>query len=499
MSGEPALSERRDFREDTTSRAPGDDATCLPLVLDLDGTLFTVDTLHEAFFLFLKRNWRAAWRTPLWTLAGRAVVKEKLAREVTEADIAAFPVNAELLAYSQREAERGREIVLATAADRSVAEKVAKRFPFIARIVSSDGQKNLRGAAKAEALAALYPDGFVYAGDSFPDLHVWRRAKGAIVASSSPRLLERAREATQVLATFPRRALGFSGLRRALRLHQWAKNALVFVPLVLGGKALEPSAWLAAAGAFLAISLLASATYLFNDLWDLPDDRQHWTKRNRPLASGELSIGFGVGLIALFGLGAFGLALAEGAGCVGMLALYLALSLSYSFRLKREPIIDVFALAALFTLRLALGVVVTAVAFSPWLFVFSMFIFLSLSLAKRQTEILRMVEHGREAAAGRGYKAGDWPLVLAMGVASMVATVLIMVIYLIEDAFPKGLYRHPDYLWGFAPIIFLWLSRVWLKCHRGELHDDPVAFALRDKTSLIYAAAMGCCFLLARG
>lgn len=469
----------------------------LPLVLDLDGTLVAVDTLHEAFFLFLKRNWRAAWRTPLWTLEGRAVVKERLATEVTEADVEAFPVNADLLAFSRREAERGREIVLATAADRSMAEKVAKRFPFIARIVSSDGRKNLRGAAKAEALAELYPQGFVYAGDSFPDMHVWRRAKGAIVASSSTRLLERAQEATEVLATFPRRALGFNGLRRALRLHQWAKNALVFVPLALAGKLLDPQAWVAATQAFLAISLLASATYLLNDLWDLPEDRQHWTKRHRPLASGELSIGLGVALIALFGSSAFALALAAGTDCAGMLALYLALSLAYSFRLKREPIIDVFMLAALFTMRLALGILVSNAVFSPWLMVFSMFIFLSLSLAKRQTEITRLVKHGKESAPGRGYKASDAPFVLATGVASMMATVFIMAIYLIEDAFPKGFYKHPHFLWGFAVVIFLWLGRIWLLCHRGELHDDPVAFALKDKVSLFYAALMGAIFTAA--
>ncbi len=488
---------RSEWRSRGKSLGSFDENLSLPLVLDLDGTLVTVDTLHESFFLFLKRNWRAAWRTPFWTLSGRAVVKEKLATVVTEEDVEAFPINAELLAFSQREAERGREIVLASAADRSVAEKVAKRFPFITRVVSSDGRNNLRGAAKAEALAELYPQGFVYAGDSTPDVHVWRRAEGAIVASRSPRVLERAREATHVLATFPRRALGFSGLRRALRLHQWAKNALVFVPLALGGKLLDPHAWIAAAQAFLAISLLASATYLLNDLWDIPEDRQHWTKRHRPLASGELSIGLGIALIALFGLGAFGLAFAAGTGCAEMLLVYLTLSLAYSFRLKREPIIDVFALAALFTMRLALGVVVTGVTFSPWLLVFSMFIFLSLSLAKRQTEIVRMVEHGKQSTVGRGYKASDAPLVLGMGVASMVATVLIMVIYLIEDAFPKGIYHHPLFLWCFAPIIFLWLSRIWLKCHRGELNDDPVAFALKDKTSLLYAAAMACVFLAA--
>ena len=158
--------------------------------------------------------------------------------------------------------------------------------------------------------------------------------------------------------------------------------------------------------------------------------------------------------------------------------------------MKREPIVDVFVLATLFTMRLALGVVVAGVALSPWLIVFSMFIFLSLSLAKRQTEIARMVEHGRERALGRGYCASDAPLVLAIGISTMMATVLIMVIYLIDDAFPTGFYRHPDMLWGFPVIIFLFLARIWLLCHRGKLHDDPVAFALKDRISLLHGAAM---------
>ncbi|MBG0792655.1 UbiA family prenyltransferase [Methylocystis sp. H62] len=469
----------------------------LPLVLDLDGTLVTTDTLHEALLLLFKRDWSKAWRVRFWTLKGRAVVEQKLAEVVTEEDINRFPINLALQEFAEREAGLGREIVLATAADRAIAEKIQKRFSFISKVISSDGRANMRGRAKAEELRRLYPNGFIYAGDSYPDIHVWRHSLGAVFAGASPRLFLRVREVADIMASFPRRALGLDGLRRGLRLHQWAKNALIFVPLILGGKAMDLIAWIHALEAFLALSLLASATYLLNDLWDLHEDRQHWSKKHRPIASGELPIALSVGLIVACCIAALGLALGAGAGCVGMLALYLALSLSYSFRLKREPIIDVFLLATLFTMRLAIGVVVTEVAFSPWLIVFSMFIFLSLSLAKRQTEITRMAAHGQEAAPGRGYKASDAPFVLATGVATMMAAVLIMVIYLIEDAFPKGFYKHPDFLWGFAVIIFLWLARVWLLCHRGQLRDDPVAFALKDRLSLCYAAAMGAIFIAA--
>ncbi|OBS53489.1 prenyltransferase [Methylosinus sp. 3S-1] len=469
----------------------------VPLVLDLDGTLIATDTLHEAVFLLLKREWAQAWRVPLWTLQGRAVVKERLGALMTDEDVSRFPINSDLLAFAEREARLGRKIVLATAADRGVADKVARRFPIISKVIASNGRENLRGRAKAEALGAAYPNGFVYAGDSYPDVHVWRRSCGAVFAGASPRLVEKAREATNLLASFPRRALGLHGLRRALRLHQWAKNALVFVPLILGGKAFDLPSWISAIEGFFAISLLASTTYLLNDLWDLHEDRQHWSKKNRPLASGELQIALSIGLIVLCGLAALGLALAAGSGCVAMLVLYFVVSLSYSLRLKREPIIDVLLLAALFTMRLGLGVVITEAAFSPWLLVFSMFIFLSLSLAKRQTEITRMVAHGQETTPGRGYKASDAPFVLTTGIAAMMATVLVMALYLIEDAFPTGFYKHPDFLWGFTVVIFLWLARVWLLCHRGELHDDPVAFALEDKASLFYAAAMGATFLAA--
>src|SRR5271157_477151 len=462
----------------------------IPLVLDLDGTLFATDTLHESLILFLRKHPSDAWRIPGWVMSGRAVAKERLAVAVAKENLAHFPTNVELVAFAEREAARGRRVVLATAADRVIAEKAGARFQFIAEVIASNGGENLKGEAKARELMSRFPDGFVYAGDSPSDLHIWSKASGAIVVGGRSALEQKVRASTPLLATFPGTSVSASAIRRSLRLHQWAKNALVFVPLILGGKALDPTAWLHAAMGFAAIGLLASAAYVLNDLWDLADDRQHWSKKQRPLASGDLSIAFGFGLIVVASLGAFALGLVAGRGGAAVLALYLALSLAYSFRLKREPIIDVFALATLFTMRLALGVVVADVALSPWLIVFSMFIFLSLSLAKRQTEIARMVEHGRERALGRGYCASDAPLVLAIGISTMMATVLIMVIYLIDDAFPTGFYRHPDMLWGFPVIIFLFLARIWLLCHRGELHDDPVAFALKDRISLLLGAAM---------
>jgi 4-hydroxybenzoate polyprenyltransferase len=469
----------------------------LPLVIDLDGTLISTDALHESLLIFLKRQASEAWKIPFWIFSGRAVVKRRLAEVVTDQDAETFPVNDDLVGVARREAGRGRRIVLATAADVSIAEKIQRRFSFIDQIIASTGGRNLKGAAKAEEVSARFPGGFIYAGDSAADLHVWSKATAAIFVGHSASMEGKIAARTSVAAVLPTKLLDFPTLRRSLRLHQWAKNALVFVPLVLGGKAGDPMAWLHALGGFVALSLLASATYLLNDLWDLTEDRRHWTKKNRPLASGDLSIAVAILMMTFGGLVAFGLAALIGTGCFLTLAIYLVVSLAYSFRLKREPIVDVFVLASMFTMRLALGLVVANVVFSPWLFVFSMFIFLSLSAAKRQTEIIRMVSHGLTDVPGRGYRAGDAPLVLALGVGAMLATVLIMVIYLVQDAFPQNFYKHPYFLWGFPMIILLWLARIWLLCNRGELNDDPVAFALKDRLSVAYGAVMALLFAAA--
>ncbi|MEJ0050526.1 MAG: UbiA family prenyltransferase [Methylovirgula sp.] len=462
----------------------------IPLVIDLDGTLLATDTLHESLLLFLKRRPTAAWQIPIWALSGRETLKNHLADVVTDEDVATFPARQSLVALAENEAARGRKIVLATAADSSIAEKIRNRFSFIQQVVASSAGHNLKGAAKAEALHALFPDGFIYAGDSAADLHVWNHATAAIFVGRSPVLKQQIEARTELAAFLPGVLFNFPALRRGLRLHQWAKNALIFVPLILGGKAHDASAWLHALAAFVALSLLASATYLLNDLWDLADDRQHWSKKKRPIANGELPISAALLLVALGGIAAFTIAASIGPACVAVLTLYLFAGLAYSFWLKREPIIDVLMLAALYTVRLGLGVVVTKVVFSPWLFVFSMFIFLSLSAAKRQTEITRMITHGLRETPGRGYRAEDGPLVLTIGVGAMLATVLVMVIYLIADAFPESFYKHSAFLWGFPLVIFLWLARIWLLCHRGQLNDDPVAFALKDKASLFYGAVM---------
>ncbi|WP_304171388.1 UbiA family prenyltransferase [Phenylobacterium aquaticum] len=296
----------------------------------------------------------------------------------------------------------------------------------------------------------------------------------------------------------PQRPASLGDWAGALRLHHWAKNALVFLPVVLGGVSHSGTAWRSALLGFLGLGLVASSTYVLNDLIDLADDRAHWTKHKRAFASGRISIAAGLVVLPLGLVGGLGLGgLAHGPPAVAMLCVYLALTLGYSFALKRVPILDVALLAALFTLRIALGVVCAGVAWSAWLLVFSMFLFSSLSLAKRLTEIKRLKALGGERLPGRGYVTADEPFVLAMGVALSAAAVLVMVMYLIEEAFGTGLYRSPQALWAFPLLLALWLGRIWLLCGRGALDDDPVIFAIRDRVSLALGALVALSFVAA--
>jgi 4-hydroxybenzoate polyprenyltransferase len=292
------------------------------------------------------------------------------------------------------------------------------------------------------------------------------------------------------------RSVGMA-LFRSLRLHQWAKNLLIFVPLVLAGKIHSTEAWAACTLGFVAFGVLASATYILNDLKDIPFDRLHWSKRDRPLANGDMPVIVALVAVPVGVLSSLAIAASVALGAALILVAYGLLTITYSYRLKRVPMLDVLALAALFTLRLVFGAYLAKVAASPWLLVFSMFVFMSLSLAKRHTEVGRSGALGREKVNGRGYVAKDAPLLFGLGLATAVAAVFILILYLINEAFSAAFYKSPLLLWSLPALLFLWLSHFWLLAGRDQLDDDPLRFAVTDKTSLALAAAMVLAFLCA--
>lgn len=466
-----------------------------PLLVDLDRSLIRTDLLLETALAYLGRNPLGIFNLLGWMLRGRAYVKRRLA-EVVDLDVEIIPVHDEVAALASQAKAEGREVYLVTASDELIATKFSARFPFLDGVISSDGNNNLKGMRKARVVRERFPAGFDYVGDSRADLHIWRHAREIIVVEPSASLLRSVSELRKPTTIFARRPR-LPALLRAARLHQWAKNTLVFLPAILSGQIAHPETAIACGLAFLALGLVAVGTYLVNDLLDLAHDRRHWSKRKRPIASGELPIGIAVAA-AVVSIGA-GLAIgaAIGTSVLTVLCAYLVLTLTYSLHIKRVPILDVVALACLFTLRLALGIAAAQVVASPWLLVFSMFLFTSLSTAKRFTEIQRTAAKGERTVSGRGYLAADAPLVLGLGLATGTASILIMVLYLIFDAFGRGFYGNPNWLWFFPLILFLWIARVWLVGQRGELHDDPVAFALKDRQSLVLGGIMAVAFVLA--
>jgi 4-hydroxybenzoate polyprenyltransferase/phosphoserine phosphatase len=470
-------------------------APAIPLVLDLDGTVVRGNLLVETALAFVRKHPLQIFMLLLWLFRGRAALKQQLAMRA-EVDVEALPLNHDLIAYAAEQAGKGRQIFIATAADRAIADKVAQRIPFVSGVIASDGRINLKGTAKARALRERFPAGFDYAGDARADLSVWKAARSAVVIEASSAVATKARRVADVTRVFPRQPL-WKSLIRSLRPHQWAKNALVFVPLVLSGKLSDPAALAATGIAFMAMNIVASATYLINDLVDLADDRRHWSKRERPLASGRLPLLAGLVMIPVGLAAGFGLAALSGVAVAAGLLLYVACTLAYSLGIKRLPILDGFMLAWLFTVRLGVGILASGAAPSPWLLVFSMFLFASLSFAKRHTEVATVLERGGTDVRGRGYRTVDLPLILAIGVATGMCAVLILVLYIIDDAFRQSFYGNAAWLWGFPAVLFLFISRVWLMCQRGQMDDDPVAFAVRDKPSLALAGVLTLCFAAA--
>ena len=467
-------------------QAPAALAAERPLVVDLDGTLIRTDLLVESGFALLSA---APLRLPAVLAAlghGRAALKSHLAAEAP-LELSLLPFNEEFLEFLRAERARGRRLYLASAADERYVRAIADRLGLFDGVFASDGTTNLKGAAKARALTAAFGErGFDYAGNSGADLPVWQAA-GGVVAVNVPASLLRT-----VRARFPD-ATVIAPLRRAarhyvqaLRPHQWLKNLLLLLPAFAAHR-FDAAIVAACAVAFASFSLCASSVYLLNDLLDLRSDRLHPKKRYRPFASGRVDMVHGVAMLAATLLGAVALAQFLPLAFLGVLAGYCALTLAYSLALKRQPILDVITLAGLYGMRVLAGGAATGVTLSPWLLAFSVFFFLCLALVKRSTELIDRAGRGSVDPPGRGYRLGDLAVLQTMASASGYVAVLVFILYINSPAVAE-LYGAAPRLWAIPGILLFWISRVLILTHRGEMHDDPVVFAARDRTSLACAA-----------
>lgn len=455
-----------------------------PLCVDLDGTLIRSDSLCESLLDFLRRRPLNLLRLPFWLLRGRAHLKQQVAACALP-DPAILPYRTDLLDWLRQQQAGKRALVLCTAADRRIAEAVAQHLGIFSHVLASDGVCNLRGEAKRVELVRRYGEhGYDYIGNDASDLAVWRSARRAVVVGGEP-LAAKAGALAELERVFPSVRSGASIWLRALRAHQWVKNLLVLVPLALAHR-FDADTVSAALLAFVSFCLCASSVYLLNDLLDLDSDRRHPRKCRRPFASGELPLAGGLCAAAVLLTAAFTVATTLPDRFINVLGAYYLTTLAYSLRLKRVTTLDVMLLAGLYTLRLIAGAAATGVALSFWLLAFSMFVFLSLGIVKRHTELALL----RDAPArGRGYSADDLPMLRALGVSAGYGSVLVLALY-INSPQSQTLYDHPAHLWLLCPLLLYWISRVWMKTHRGQMHDDPVAFALRDGVSLLIVVLM---------
>lgn len=463
-----------------------------PLCVDLDGTLIAGDCLWEGLVRLAFRNPLRLIGAFLRLFAGRAAFKAAVAFGA-DLDPAGLPYRSEVLDWLAQERANGRRLVLATAADRRVAEAVARHLGLFDEVLCSDGAVNLGSQAKRDTLVKRFGEGgFDYVGDhGRKDLPVFEASGGGVLVAAPDALTERlAAMGTPVLRRFPGEGFGPLVLLKALRVHQWVKNLLVLVPLITAHLLLDLGAWGSSVLAFLAFSLLASGTYLVNDLHDLANDRRHPSKRRRPLASGRLPIPGGLTIaVGLIGAGiAIGSLLLPFAFLVVLLG-YLGLTLSYSFILKKRLLVDVVGLALLYTIRIVAGAAAVVVPLSPWLLMFSLFIFTSLAFLKRYVELRRTQPSEGGLIAGRAYSPQDAAIIRSIGPACGLLSVLVLGLY-VQSPQVEGLYRSPELLWLLMPLMVYWVSRIWFLAERGVVDDDPVEFAVKDWRTQVVVVAM---------
>ncbi|MBN9426595.1 MAG: UbiA family prenyltransferase [Burkholderiales bacterium] len=469
-----------------SSARAGDTADAdVPLYVDLDGTLSKTDALWESFASALRRR---PWALPgaiAGLTRGRAALKRRLA-ELGRPDAAVFPLREAFADWLAEQRAAGRRIVLATAAERELAEAVAARVGLFDAVLASDGQHNLKGPGKLEAIRRdAAGRAFDYCGNGPEDVPIFAAARRAIVVGAPPGVLRRARQRAEVGRVFDAAPSPLAKLLlglRAARPHQWLKNLLVLVPMLTAFKLDEGLALSQVLLAFLSFSLAASSGYLLNDLLDLAADRRHPRKRERAFAAGLLSVRSGFAGAALLLIASLAIAIAVGRAFTGWVVIYLLMTGAYSGFAKRIALLDVAMLAGLYTVRVLAGGAAIGVALSFWLLAFSVFLFFSLALVKRCGELVAQLARAEETGRGRGYEVSDLSVLQMLGIATSCAALLVLALYVQEPEVTQR-YASPQILWVMLFGLLVWLGRLWLDTARGLMHDDPLVYALQNPAS----------------
>ncbi|HSI85528.1 MAG TPA: UbiA family prenyltransferase [Candidatus Methylacidiphilales bacterium] len=475
-------------RSDSVNPGPigaGDEAAPrVPLCVDLDGTLLAGDVLYESAVRYVKGNIFRLFYLVVWLLRGRNYLKGRLA-QVVEFEPATMPWRQELLAVLQTEKTAGRTIYLITASHGELAERLVRHLALFDGVYGTDSTRNLKGLRKAAFLCEKFGErGYDYIGDSRADYPVWAKAAAGMVVGPPSRVAGAMRANPRVQELKTEQHSLFRSTRRLLRVHQWAKNFIVFVPLIASHRIFETQNVLLTTLAFCSFCTTASATYILNDLLDIEHDRLHHEKRKRPLASGALSIPFAIFASGFLTLLSIAFAAFLPIPFILCLCIYIIFTLAYSFAFKSIILADTILLACLYTIRLLAGHAATFVPLSIWLLAFAVFIFFSLAVAKRFAELKHLALRAKQnhSAPGRDYLVEDMPTLLALGVGSGLISVLVLVLY-VQSLTVRQFYTEPLVLLVLVPVYLYWIGRIWILAQRGLLNEDPVLFAITDKVS----------------
>ena len=454
------------------------------IAVDLDGTLIYSDTLYETFLLLLKRNPLYLFLAVFWLLKGRAYLKQQIAQRVT-LDASALPYCMSLVEQLQQLKQAGHSLVLVTAANQTIAQNIADHIGIFDAVFGSDGKRNLKSTQKRDFLNVQYGVGqYGYIGNSSADLAIWAAAKWRGVVNASPALHQKACALGEVLLYLPKPSMTAKKWLKVLRVHQYVKNLLIFLPLLLAHDFSSALDLTRTVLGFVSFSLLASSVYITNDLLDLTADRKHRSKCKRALAAGDVSIPSGVFLSLLCLVAAIILAYFMPVSFRWVLLIYYVITCLYSFGLKRITLIDVYTLAMLYTVRIFAGMAILQQGYSSWFILFSFFFFTSLAFVKRFTELQQFSKQAESVLHGRGYHVDHLLSVKMFGIGSAFAAILVFGLYL-NSTQAVMMYRHPTVLYAVCPVLLYWLSRIWLKASEGKVHDDPIVYAIKDHVSYI--------------
>jgi 4-hydroxybenzoate polyprenyltransferase/phosphoserine phosphatase len=452
------------------------------LIVDLDGTLIKTDLLFEGLLILLRKNLLYIFPCFLWLLKGRAVLKRRILEQV-HLPIELLPFNKNVLTFLQEEFLRGRRLILATASPLEIATKISEIYPIFEKVYGTYGNINLKGKSKLNLILKEFGAGnYDYIGNSHADLRIFSSANASFLVNPSIGLQRRAKKITSLSNLDIDNNSKFKIYLKSIRIHQWVKNLLVFIPIITSHTFFSTNVILMTLVGFFAFSFVSSSGYIINDLFDLNSDRKHPSKKLRPFASGQITIVGGIFLACSLFLAGIFLTFFLNTSFLLLLLLYFIITLSYSLFFKRKALLDVFILAILYSLRIIAGGIITSIPLSSWLILFSAFMFLSLAFVKRYSELILITDKSGLKNRGREYFMEDILLLQIMGIASGFISVVIFSLY-IDSPDVMILYQHPKILWGISLLLLFWVSRVWMITNRGQMNEDPIIFAIKDRTS----------------